>query len=197
MSDVGKFISIVALHFPTPRKSEDPEYAAWLASMMLVLRPFDDDVLAEAAQEIVTTRTIKDGRFFPLPAECTVICNRIAARKHAEKTPLLSTDKRDQSPWAGWRTTLADDLMQSASGKQASKEGWGLAFHNFCHENGCAPSTPQEIARCKSQRQSLDEGMRILMSGEPVFARDALLRIGQTMLVRNDEFKAKAGGKAA
>ena len=197
MSASGKFISIVALHFPPPRRSSDPEYAAWLASMTLTLRRFSDDVLAEAAQEIITTRTLKEGRFFPLPSECTAICNRIAARKHAEQTPMLSTGKRDPSPWAGWRAALADDLMQSASGTQAAKEGWGLAFHTFCHEHGRAPTEPREIARCKEHRQSLDEAMRILNSGEVVFAREALLNIGRAMLARNDDFKAKAKGEKA
>jgi hypothetical protein len=196
---VLRFIATVELHFPRPKFSGDETMeAAWVKSMNRVLSRFDDDVLASAAERILGRRHPKDdGRFFPSPAECVEFCEEALDVKQRSATPLLSTAKRDPSPWAGWRTVLADDLMESATGKQAAREGWGLAFHTFCRENGRAPETPQEIARCKSSRRALDEGMAILRADTDIFARGPLIRIGQKMLAENDEMCTKAKGDAA
>lgn len=195
---VAKFIAAVALHFPRPKFNDDEGMeAAWMASMNRVLSHYSDDILADAAVRILSKRNPKkDGRFFPSPSECTEVCDEAAEVKRLRETPLISTAQRDPSPWAGWRITLADDLMKSAPGLQASCEGWGLAFHTFCRENGRAPEL-HEFGQCRQARRNLDVGMQILHADEDAFARGPLMQLGQKMLKRNEEFKAQANGEKA
>lgn len=186
---IKQFIAVVELYFPRPKfDGDETQEAAWMAIMARVLSPFDNDVVADGAVRLVSTY---QGRFFPKPAECTAACEKAAEAKHYRQTPLISAGSRDPSPYAGWRITLADDLMQSAPGKQAAREGWGFAFHNFCRENGRAPS-PHEFAKCKAERRALDEGMAILRKDDGIFGHKALLELGTKMLAKNDELKGKA-----
>lgn len=178
MSDAGKFISVVALHFPPPRKADDADYGAWLASMMRTLRQFDDAVLARAAQEIIEKRTAKDGKFFPLPSECTEICNRVAAQMHAEKTPLL-TDAKTLMSYDS-RVTLARNIMQAPIGRRAVKEGWGEAMFHFCVDHCRAPEG-QEIERCKRRAQEFAADYKQCLTGDHPFGKP-LAKLAEGMI---------------
>lgn len=186
MSDVGKFISMVGLHFPPPRKVDDPEYAAWLTSMTISLRHYSDSVLAAAAADIVQTRTAKDGRFFPLPSECAKVCDRHRWLQEAQQRPLLSTGRRDGSPWAGWRVKLAGELIVCELGRQAKAEGWILALYDFARANARLPAGG-EIDTCKAVAKRFDEAYEACRRGDAGELGPALTKLGRSMIERRKE----------
>lgn len=149
---VMKFIAVVELHFPRPQfGGDETREAAWIASMTRTLGAYDDEVLNEAAQRILRDRLPKrDGRFFPVPAECSEVCSAAAKALAAKKTPLLAYEGNDISQFSPERFDLARDLMLCGLGKQARKEGWEVAMFEFCVRNRRIPASAQEIAQCKA-----------------------------------------------
>lgn len=138
---VLKFVGAIGPFFPPPRGS-DEEQATWLAAMDRKLRGMEPEVLAAAADEIIETRDPKkDGRFFPLPAECISACDKARARLTSiDGKPLLSHGQSDPSPWATWRCELANDLIKTEMGRKAARERWIISLWNYCREHGKLPS---------------------------------------------------------
>lgn len=146
---VKNLIAAVDLVFPAPQYGGDKKrQAGWIALYTSELAHYDDDVLAQVGKEIIreTKPEDGDGRFFPSIGKIRERCERLKAQKEVQKTPLLAGPKLDA--FAPERFNLARDLMQSATGKQAQREGWGHEFYQFCVENMRAPSG-NEIAACK------------------------------------------------
>lgn len=195
---IHKFIATVALHFPRPKFSDDETMeGAWMASMNRVLSGYSDEVLAEAAHRILRDRNPKkDGKFFPVPSECTEVCNEVARLEAQKQTPLLSYGHQDSSEFAGWRYTLADDLIKSELGKRAAREGWALMFHTFCRTKGRAPAG-NEITQCKASMQDLHEGVEMCLRGEGGACSRALAGLGESMVKRGEDLRDKVLGKAA
>lgn len=186
---VMQFVAVVGLHFPTPHRGDETLEAAWVASMIRNLRGYDPDVLAAAAQDIVDTRTAKDGKFFPLPSECKAACER-AERRRAPTHPLLATGYRDPSPYAAWRQENADMLMRTETGQRAIRDGWSGVLRAFIVATGRMPMG-EEIDRCRRDAEEFNRihaACRAGTAGGPYASQWA--RLGDAM-VRTHEAIAK------
>jgi hypothetical protein len=186
---IQNFIATIALHFPRPKFNDDDTMeTAWLASMNRVLSRYSDDVLADAAVRMLAKRNPKkDGRFFPVPSECQEICQEAEEVKRLAQAPLqLSTAQRDPSQFAGWRSQLADDLVKSEMGRQAKREGWHGALHDFIRSQGRLPSG-EEISRCKGVARGFDEALEMARRGEAGEMSHALAVLGTKILKRRSE----------
>ena len=152
---VAQFISIVGLHFPRPKFSDDEVMeGAWMASMTRALSGYDDDVLGEAAQKMLSTRVPKkDGKFFPVPAECSAVCDDILYWRQKVQTPLLAPPNPDT--WSDERLSLAFDLCKGELGRRAAREGWIGSLFEYCRKNMEIPRTSEQIAGCIAVEREL------------------------------------------
>jgi hypothetical protein len=101
---------------------------------------------------------------------------------------------------------LADDLMKTETGKQAAREGWALAFHNFCRVNGKAPSG-HEIAECRASWKGFEEAHEQVIrdayaSAEPsniigIILAKSLAGLGDSMRARCGELRDRVLGRSA
>lgn len=184
---VKKFIAAVDLIFPAPQFDGDRvRQTAWVAVLSSTIGGCADEVLTEAASIILRERNPKkDGRFFPTPQECTDACAMAAKRLEQARTPLLSTDNKDPSPFAGWRRDLADDLMKTSMGAQAIHEGWNLSLYEFARNHGRLPVGP-EIGRCREDADYVDRAAR----GEEALPRQ-FVELAQNMQARRSELAAR------
>jgi len=141
------FIATVELHYPRSKfNSDETMEGAWVASMVRTLGGWDDSVLAGAAALIIEERDPKkDGRFFPVPKECTDACKAVARKLSLAETPLLA-----HQPEVSYesRVSLARDLMKSPMGQLAKRENWDMRMYHFCVENMRVPGG-EEIDECK------------------------------------------------
>jgi hypothetical protein len=161
---VEKFIAVVELHFPRPKFVGDEQMeGAWLKSMSKVLAGYSDEVIAAAAERILTTRNPKkDGRFFPSPFECTEACDKAAAYRQQAATPLLA--KPPELTYEE-KTNLARDIMQAPLGQKAKREGWDTTMFHFVVENQRAPQG-SEIDACKASAREFAAAKDRLTKGE-------------------------------
>lgn len=137
---VLKFIALLEVFFPRPKfgGAADSE-TIWLRSLQEDLQGYDESVLLEAAQHFRRNRNPqKDGKFFPLPAEITAVCDDIERRKAVAALPLLPGPKADE--WSDERQNLAFDLCKSELGRRAAREGWVAALYHFARKNQRLPS---------------------------------------------------------
>jgi hypothetical protein len=188
---VLKFIAVVELHFPRPKFNGDEQMeSAWLKSMHKVLAGYSDEIVALAAERILLSRSPKrDGRFFPSPMECIEACDKAAAYRQQEATPLLSGPK--EMPYDA-RVRLARDLMRCPMGQAAIKDGWGQSMFQFCIDNQRVPGG-REIDECKiTSRQFAAEYERLLRGDHPM--RGPLAKLAEGMMRKA---RAMMGEKAA
>jgi hypothetical protein len=178
---VSQFITDLAVHFG--RKHDTPEAEKqWLQSMFSTLRPYGADTLKYARERIINTRT---ERSFPLPAECKKVCDLIASREEIEHgVGRLAVDKVPPQ-FSDARIKLADDLVMTPMGKEAAKDGWILALHDFCRDNARLPGG-NEIAKVKAVPKGFDAAYRDCMSRTGALDK-ALLRLGDKMITRRKE----------
>lgn len=190
---VSQFITDLAVHFG--RKLDTPEAEdAWLKSMVAALRGYGASVLKEAAQRIISTRT---ERSFPLPAECKKVCDDIASREALAKgMQLLQPDAKNVPEYSDWRFKLADDLVMCPMGKQAAREGWIGCLWAFCRKNMRMPKD-HEIHQCKTDAKRFDEAYEWCLRGEGGVANHALVKLGDSMLARREELRARVLGEKA
>lgn len=175
---ISKFVADVALHFPNRFDSEAAE-DEWLDSMARNLRGYSADVLKRAAQKIIDTRT---DRRFPLPSECKKVCNEFAQQDAAEK-PGMIADQKLPPAFSDWRVKLADDLIMCPMGREAAKDGWILALHDFARENGRLPAGG-EISKVKAVRKGFDAAYYGVINGNGGFCSAALKKLGDHMIAR-------------
>lgn len=191
---VMQFIAVVSLHFPPPIKSGDETMEeAWTASMVRNMRGYAPDVLAAAAQEIIDTRTPKDGRFFPLPSECKAVCDRLA-RVKAPAAPLLTAEHKGDD-FAEWRIKLADDLVQTELGRQAAREGWVMPLHLFCRQHARLPKDG-EIATLRRQGKEFADAYRWLEQSEHPL-RAPLMALGDAFRSHREQLRKRVLGEAS
>lgn len=188
---VAEFIAVIEAHFPKRPSDDERMDRAWLVSMNGFLRGYSSEVLGQAAMDILRTRdrSKNGGTWFPTPKECVDACD--AAKKNLEPPKMLSTGQKDPSPWASWRVDLADELIRTTElGKQASREGWVLALHNFVRQRGRLPKDG-EISACRSLSKSHAELVAACEAGEVGgdFSA-ALARLGRTMIEKGQDMTA-------
>lgn len=187
MNPIGLFIANVAVHFPMPRFADELHEEVWIRSIEDTLRPYDATVLAKAADRIRRTRDPKkDGRGFPVPSEIIAVCDTIQREQHAEAAPLLSHDKRDQSPWAGWRSDLANELVRTPMGQEAAKRGWIGALWDFCRRTARLPQR-HEIPDVAQDANAFDEALDVCERGEAGPMNKPLLELGRKIKARRNE----------
>jgi hypothetical protein len=101
------------------------------------------------------------------------------------------------SPFSGWRIKLADDLIMCPMGKEAAKEGWILALHDFARENGRLP-TGSEISRVKAVPKGFDDAYALAARGEAgPLGFDLIKHIGNPMIARRKALAARVLGERA
>lgn len=189
---VSQFITDLAIHFG--RKHDTPEAEkAWLQSMFSSMRGYNADVLRRAADKIIGTRT---ERSFPLPAECKRVCEEIQRFDETTKPRALIDHPHKNDAMSEWRWRLADDLIMCPMGREAAKDGWIGALHDFARENGRLP-TGSEISKCKADAKGFDEAFMKCARGECGELSKSLTDLGQTMLKRREKLRARVLGEKA
>lgn len=162
---VGKFVGVVEVYFPKPPKcSEEAQETAWMTGMVRALGRYEPEVLAAAAEWIITTRTAKQGRWFPLPSECREICDREARLLTDQATPLLGT--RMDAEWSDDRLALAKDLIAGPMGREAARGGWLIALYDFARQHAALPKG-EEIEGCKARSREFDAIYAELLADQP------------------------------
>lgn len=196
---VGKFISIVAVHFPKPRFDDpDVDIELWQASLTRALGGFTDAALARAADRIVRTRTKKDGAFFPVPAECIAACEEaarvIAAEERMANTPMLAVDKAPKE-WSRERHQLALDMLGSPLGLEAVRERWHGALYDFYYAHQRMPS-PAELAGVKANARAFLATITECERGECGELSKPLARLGNAIRARRENYARSIEGDA-
>lgn len=140
---VAKFVSKVSKHFPPSKFESDAEETEWLASIIESLKAYDDDILARAAQRIIDTRGIRQGeKWFPVPAEIRKVCAEIVAFDKARALPLEATQTSQRR---SHRFEIARELINGAMGREAARDGWAEALHEFCVREGRLPDGTKSV----------------------------------------------------
>jgi hypothetical protein len=177
---ISQFITDLAVHFG--RKHDTPEAEdVWLKSMFACMRGYNTDTLKRAAQRIINQRT---ERSFPLPAECKKVCDDIASQEATEKGMRLPVDKAPP-PFSDARVRLADDLVMTAMGKEAARDGWILALHDFARDNARLPSAG-EVTAIKAVPKGFDVAYADNLRRHDPMAK-ALKVLGDKMIARRKE----------
>lgn len=190
---VSKFLDTLMVHFPFKHESDERE-VAWVTSMVRELRGFSANVLDKAAEDIIRNRT---DRRFPLPADCRKAC--IEAQKWADVEARRGSLQIEGAPgsdpvrwgeFTGERFKLADDLLRTAEGRQAAKEGYAGTWHAFVRKHSRVP-TPSEAAICKREAKEFDAAYAQCVKGG--WPQAALLEsLGAAMLEKRKELERKA-----
>lgn len=188
---IARFIAVVALHFPRPKFNEDEAMeGAWIASMNRALGGFSSETIAAAAIQIVSSRKPKrDGRFFPVPAECVEICSEIQRFAQMAQRPLLAAPNKNE--WSDDRLSLAFDLINCETGRRAAREGWVSALHTFCRKNMRLPAGPSEIQACVASGRAFDEALAKCHARASSPWNTALLALGEGFRKRRADLAGK------
>jgi len=190
---IGKFISVVDLHFPKPRFASDDLEEAWVTSLVKFLAPYDAVVLNRASEHILKTRDPKrDGKWFPVPSEIIAACDLMRRAIQIEQTPLLTHGQRDQNLDAGWRVDLANDLVKTPLGREAAKKGWIGALWAFCRRAARLPEA-RELPAVKAEAQVFDEALDACERGEAGPMSRKLAELGRSIKDRRSDLAAKTG----
>jgi hypothetical protein len=188
---VASFVTKLITHFPVKHESQFAEQE-WMGSMVRNLRTYPASVLDRGAQKLIDTRT---DRRFPLPSECKKVCDEIASRDHQERqASQLTPDAKLPPQFSEWRVKLADDLIMCPMGREAAKEGWILALHDFARDNGRLP-VGGEISKTKAVRKGFDDAYYDVISGNGGFCAPALKALGDKMIARRNELTERLLGK--
>jgi len=178
--NASEFISTLVMHFPVRHDSEARE-REWLGSLIATIKHYEGAVLRRAAQHIVDTRT---DRRFPLPAEIRKVCAEVAADERRASLPIDAPKGVDAS--SPERQRLAREMMRTSIGRDAARNGWIGALHNFALRHGRLPSVA-EIPGVKQAAADLHETMAWLKSDEPAWCKREWMALGLSMLARQDE----------
>lgn len=185
---VGKFIGIVAVHFPKPRfEDTDTDEVIWQASLTRMLGHFDDVVLARAADSIIRTRDRKkDGAFFPVPKDCIEACEHAARIVEHEKRPKLIVDK-EPKVFSPERHRLALDCLGTELGIEAVKARWHGALYDFIYRNARMPKGT-EIEAVKSASKAFYAEVKACEQGERGDLSQPLARLGRSIAQRREDY---------
>lgn len=177
------FIDLVMQHYPPFRWDEEQE-KAWATTMVREIGGFSDEVITKAIETMVRTR--KERRT-PLVSECIEACldarKWIEGEKRSASLPFEGHTTANLD-WTGDRLKLASELVTSAMGKQASKEGWVGALWSFARRNSRLPQPGKEVDECKKTAKEFDEAYAICVRNPHNPLTAALERLGAEMIKR-------------
>lgn len=186
-----EFMKSMAYQFSVPRQDGGEEQEKkWFDMMIRELRPFSPEVLERAATDI--SRSRKDRRF-PTLADCLSACYE--AKKWLDaQNPVLP---RDAGKKAGdnseSRYALADDLVRGPMGREAARDGWILALHDFIRQNMRLPDAG-EVHRIKISIRDFEEAYEKTLRGGWAGA-SALAQLGDKMAARREELRQMVLGE--
>jgi hypothetical protein len=127
--------------FGEPKIPDGVDQSVILKAYRSELDRYAPDVLALGAEMMLKSRKHRN---FPLPEECRRACvdaqNELAERRLRDAEDGASKAKADREPWAPWRISLADRMMNSVIGRLAADEDWIVHLHDWCRENGRMPN---------------------------------------------------------
>ena len=193
--DVSDMISDLAIQFGRPKfkgisEQEYPRaYAEFLKVINPALRMFSGEELKKAAEIIIATRKY---RSFPMVYECREACIEAAKALKAERPRMFggNDDARLPPPdWAPHRENIANELVMTALGQRAAREGWISALWQFIRKEMRLPNDA-EIKTCIADAKGVDEWTERASRGECGAQSMAVMRLGESMLKRRDELKA-------
>ena len=172
MGDVsGKFLAPLREVYPLPKHAET-NLENFFDVYVKLLRSFGDDVLDVAAQDMLANRT---ARSFPLPAECNAVC------KHAVDTVRYGSHAKSEQgnrhehlpfeqrypEWEDWRIKTANELVCSEIGRQALREKWIVALHDFCRTQKRLPDK-HELVNVRAKGISAQKDFEALVEKSPL-----------------------------
>ena len=162
MTRISNFLTTVVIHFP-PKFDSPGHEAEWLRSIATALQGFSATTLQRAAQRIINTRKY---RSFPLVSEIVTVCDEIGHEDNL-KNPKFNHPAHDPAnkSWTAWteeRKQWANQLIQSEIGRQAAREDWILALHDFIRINNRLPAHQYEIDKLKRVSRGVDDDYREL-----------------------------------
>jgi hypothetical protein len=193
--DVSDMISDLAIQFGRPKFKgiSDQEYPRAYAEFLKVINPalriFTGEELKKAAEILIATRKY---RSFPLVSECREACVEAAKALKSERPRLLggNDELRTLPPdCAPHRENLANELVMTALGRRAAREGWISALWQFIRKEMRVPNEG-EIQKCIADAKGVDEWTERASRGECGAQSLAVMRLGESMLKRRDELKA-------
>lgn len=191
---IAEFADEMLQHFPPFRKWEDYQEKAWADTLAKELACFSNEVLANAKRQMIRTRGPKMSRP-PMVSECIEACceSRRFLEHDEAASELPEFNPSAGAEWTTERVKLAYDLLKTESGRQAAREGWVLAYWNFCRVNMRVPKG-SEIDQCKRDTAEFDEAYKKCLKGGWPEAR-ALAALGESMLAKREELRAEAIGR--
>jgi hypothetical protein len=160
-----EFAEAVITHWP-PRFWDEHQETSWTQSMVREIGGFDREVLGKALASMIRTR--RDTKTPPV-AVCIDACvaerRFLEASKIAEALPIHASSKKSPSEMQ-WeeRKRLADDMVMGPDGKEAARNGWIGALHNFIVVHGRMPKAG-EVAQCKTVAREFDQAYAQCVKG--------------------------------
>lgn len=145
MTDVfASFVTPLLAHFHEPT----PEFLIDLAKE---LRPFADDVLAEAACRLKRTHNRST---FPRLSECLKACEDAMAAKALSGPPRPAGAEPEVFRWAEQQARARKLLTGTSIAREAARDGWFPGLWDFAAEQGRIPAAAQVPALRKRAIES-------------------------------------------
>jgi hypothetical protein len=193
----AEFITTLRVHYSVtiyePNREEKEK--AWTKSIADCIDPYSDDIVRRGMAKILHTRT--SDRRFPLPAEIRKVCDQIVVDDR-QAQGMMDTSQFNRSysnNRSAERIRLADDLVMGALGKEAARDGWISALHQFVCREMRLPNQG-EIGRVKRAAADFDEGYEIAVRGGWPLA-NAMADLGDTMLANRERLRKMVLGEDA
>lgn len=179
---ISDFIGKLLIHYPV-RFDTEARQDEWIDSLTAAFRSYSADVLQRAAQRIVDTRT---DRRFPLVAEIHKVCAQIIYDDGIKQQSLgVVQDPEKATPYSESRERWADTLVNGELGREAAREGWILALHDYAREHGKLPDRPG-AARLKASVAGFERELDRCRGGGWELA-PFLVQLGTSMLERREK----------
>ena len=168
----------------------------WLDQMIDELKGFDEDVLKDAARNLLR----KKFQGFPRLAECLDAC--VDAKKWIDgKKPRLAIEA-NSGPRAGFSfgryETLADTLIAGPDGREAARNGYVSSLWDFIAKQGRLPNQYEkaDVVRGAAETDAMYADMvrGALSSGDRALDR-VLMRSVELMLGRREEMRNRVLGE--
>jgi hypothetical protein len=152
------------------------------------------DVVLEAGFRLLSGSYMPSKRNpWPSPAHCKKACEKAASEKRATEPP--APEKPKYPEWSGEAIRIADSLIVSDLGRQASRDtGWVLGLHDFCRNHRRLP-TEHEIPAIIGGSSFVD---RCAAGAESMgTCHKALQKLAITMLDRREKLARRVLGSVA
>jgi hypothetical protein len=188
MSEQGavQFMTTLQTNFRQKRHESEQHEERWVALMVAELKGFSDEVLEQAAKDMLRRRR---GEYFPILSECLAACQDAKHWIDQAKPRLRLNAAQDAAPSSTEREKLANELIMGEMGREAANSNWVLSLWNFIRDNGRLPA-PHEVATVKREALGIEIGLEMAREMANAPKRKAAGRVEG--LQQLDEAKAGA-----